>query len=114
MTGTQRRRAGSARWTAAVSRPALELASEQCGTTLDELDEWVMFRRWQEQWGQAPTFVRLGVLGAWSFVGIVRAVLALVRRREAAQPAIVNAIVEASVRVARFEVANRLTELRER
>ena len=112
VTGRPARRSSLARITAVASRPALVIACKQCDTNLSVLGKDALFRGWEAQWAHAPALVRLAVLCSWS-------VTRLVGRREkdgsaglVIRPAILTTVVGASIRLARFEVVNRLLEVR--
>ncbi len=67
--------------------------------------------RWEEQWSHAPTLVRLAVLGTWLAVRLLGKVSHVREGQPDMLPTILDSVVGASLRLARFEVASRLAEV---
>lgn len=88
------------------------MACAQCGVAVDELGEGVMTGRWEEQWSTAPILVRIAVGCSWSISRLAARASLLGSPSRLARPAFIDTVIGASVRVARFEVASRMSEIR--
>ena len=98
------------RWTAKASSPALKIAGEQCGYEMLGNSQEVIYDRWEEQWTHAPTLVQIAVVSSWLAARLAWRFPGRLSPAAGTNLAVVSPVLDATVRVARFEVASLLSE----